>query len=73
MLHLAEWWYNSTYHTSIKTTPFQALYGYGPPNWKELVLKDTNVPEVRNQLAKSQKTIELHKDNLIMTQNRMRK
>ena len=71
-LHLAEWCYNSTYHTSAKMTPFQALYGYEPPNWKELVLKDTNVPEVRNQLEKSQKTIELLKDNLIMAQNRMR-
>ena len=70
-LHLAEWWYNSTYHTSEKMTPFQVLYGYEPPNW-ELVLNDTNVPEVRNQLEKSQKTIELLKDNLIMAHNRMR-
>ena len=53
-------------------TPFQALYGYEPPNWKELVLNDSNVPEVRNQLEKSQKTIELLKDNLIMAHNRMR-
>ena len=30
-LSLAEWWYNSTYHTSIHTTPFEALYGYPPP------------------------------------------
>ena len=53
-------------------TPFQDLYEYEPPNWKELVLNDTNVPEVGNQLEKYQKMIELLKDNLIMTQNRMR-
>ena len=53
-------------------TPFEALYGYEPPNWKELVLKDTNVLEVRNQIEKSQKTIELLKDNLIMEHNHMR-
>ena len=53
-------------------TPFQALYGYQAPNWKELVLNDTNVPEVRNQLRKSQKMIELLKDNLVTSQNRMR-
>ena len=53
-------------------TPFQALYGHEPTNWKDLVLKDTNVPEVRNQLENSQKTIDLLKDNLAMAQNHMR-
>ena len=56
----------------LKMTPFQALYGYEPPNWKELVMKETNVPEVRNQLEKSQKMIELLKDNLYTIQNCVR-
>jgi transposase InsO family protein len=29
-LPLAQWWYNSNFHSSLKTTPFQALYGYPP-------------------------------------------
>lgn len=30
-LHLAKWWYNTNYHSSLRCTLFQALYGYPPP------------------------------------------
>lgn len=29
-LFSAEWWYNTTYHASLKMTYFQALYAYVP-------------------------------------------
>ena len=49
-LHLAEWLYNSTYHTSAKMTPFQALYGYAPTGWKEIVQGDAKVRAINSQL-----------------------
>lgn len=28
---LAEWWYNSTFHSAIQSTPFEVVYGYPAP------------------------------------------
>ena len=37
-LALAEWWYNTSFHTSLNMTPFQALYGRTPPMLAESLL-----------------------------------
>lgn len=30
-LPLAEWWYNTTYHSAIRCTPFEVVFGQPPP------------------------------------------
>lgn len=30
-LPLAEWWYNTNFHSSIQTTPYEVVYGQPPP------------------------------------------
>ena len=30
-LTLTEWWYNTSYHTTTRMTPFEAVYGQKPP------------------------------------------
>ena len=71
-LHLAEWWYNSTYHTFAKLTPFQALYGYVPPRLKEIVQVHPKVPALKIQSELNHKIMQVLKDNLTMTQNHMK-
>lgn len=46
-LSLAGWWYNTTYHTSLQMTPFQALYGYPPPQINEFSISCNVSTEAR--------------------------
>lgn len=42
-LHLAEFWHNTSYHSSIKMTPFQALYGRTPPGIPDYLPRSTEI------------------------------
>lgn len=71
-LHLAKWSYNTTYHPSTKMTPFQALYGYEPPRWKDFALHNSKLQAIKNHLEENQRIINLLKENLTMARNRMK-
>jgi hypothetical protein len=46
-LHMGEYCYNTTYHMSIKMSPFRALYGYDAPSFIDVAFRDSRVPGIR--------------------------
>lgn len=72
-LPLAEYWYNSTYHTAIKMSPFQALYGFPAPIIAELAIPGPEDEEAQDFLAAKQNMLEQLKANLYQAQNRMKR
>jgi len=71
-LSLAEWWHNTSFHTSLNITPFQALYGFPPPMVAEVVLPDCPDDNARELLQNRQLATQLIRDNLIKAQSRIK-
>ena len=71
-LSLAEWWYNTSYHTSLNVIPFQALYGFPPHQVAEVILPDCPEEGARNILQTRQLANQLIKDNLLKAQARIK-
>jgi hypothetical protein len=71
-LALAEWWYNTSYHTSLNMTPFQALYGFPPPQVAEDIIPDCPDVTAQEQLRNRQVAIQVIKDNLFKAQCRIK-
>ncbi|XP_076911425.1 uncharacterized protein LOC143569378 [Bidens hawaiensis] len=69
---LAEWWYNTTYHSSIQTTPFEALYGYPPPLHNPYIPNDTKVEAVEVLHRDREAMITCLKQTLNDARNRMK-
>ena len=71
-LPLAEWWYNSSYHSSLQLTPFEALYGYKPPplplgpHLETIILAASHLLRERLRISSS------IKDHLAKAQQRMK-
>jgi hypothetical protein len=70
---MAEWWYNTSFHKSLRITPFQALYGFQPPMITEGILPDSISPEVKDIMRTRLSTLNNIKENLQLAQDRMKK
>ncbi|XP_026445457.1 uncharacterized protein LOC113346081 [Papaver somniferum] len=71
-LSLAEWWFNTNYHTSLKMTPFQALYGYIPTYMAFPMQTTTSVATVQEYLQERYHMLQLLREDLIQSQHRIK-
>ncbi|KAJ1685411.1 hypothetical protein LUZ63_016801 [Rhynchospora breviuscula] len=72
-LPLAEWWYNTNFHTSINTTPFQALYGYPPPQFSMGTPPKSEVQSVNDVIKERHQTLIELQQQLKKAQERVKK
>ncbi|KAJ1692442.1 hypothetical protein LUZ63_009140 [Rhynchospora breviuscula] len=70
---LAEYWYNTNFHSSIHTTPFKALYGYDPPVLALGSAPRCSVESVNELLRQRQQMLVNLKSQLVKAQDRMKK
>eukprot|EP00253_Pinus_taeda_P008739 PITA_08739 len=71
-LPLAEWWYNTSFHTATKMKSFMTLYGYQPPSITSYLRENSKVHAVEHHIEHQQQVLQLLKDNLVLAHNRMK-
>ena len=71
-LPLAEFWFNTSYHTATKVTPFEALYGFQSPKLLDYILGLTKTVAMDEFLLNSQQILGLLKSNLVVAQDKMK-
>lgn len=68
----AKYWYNTTFHSSIGMTPFQAVYGRTPPPIPAYELGSTVIGELEEQMASRDELLTELKQHLVTANNRMK-
>ncbi|XP_019414654.1 PREDICTED: uncharacterized protein LOC109326422 [Lupinus angustifolius] len=71
-LPLVEWWYNTTFHTSIQATPYEVVYGQPPPTSLPYLPGKSKVQLVDRSLAKRKEMLKVLKFHLRRAQDRMK-
>ncbi|KAG4954436.1 hypothetical protein AAZX31_14G142400 [Glycine max] len=68
-LSLAKWWYNTNFHSSIQTTPYEVVYDQAPPIQLPFMPGEVANPTVDRTLSKREQVIQLLKFHLTRAQN----
>lgn len=71
MLGWAEFHYNTSVHSGLKMTPFQALYGRTPPTIPSYTRGSTSIQALDDDLTERDAVLRSLKENLLAAQQRM--
>jgi len=71
-LPLAEWWYNTTFHTAIKATPYEIVYGQPPPIHLSYLPGESSIELVDRSLLKREQMLKVIKFHLKRAQESMK-
>ncbi|KAJ0854088.1 putative nucleotidyltransferase, Ribonuclease H [Helianthus annuus] len=71
-LPLAQWWYNTTFHSAIKMSPHEALYGIKPNIHIPYIPNDTDIEAAEVFHRDREGMIQKLKANLQVARNRMK-
>lgn len=61
-----EWWYNTAYHSSLRMTPYEALYGHPPPTHLVAVATTATSPEVQDWGKERERLMGILQDSLLI-------
>lgn len=67
-----EWCFNTAYHTSLKYTPFEVVYGFPSPHTVPHEIGSTKVASVEQCMIERDGLLSMLRNNLQLAQNRMK-
>ncbi|CAM8880125.1 unnamed protein product [Rhodiola kirilowii] len=71
-LPLAEWWYNTAFHTASKCTPYEIVYCQPPPIHLPYLPGESSCAVIDRSLQKREEVISMLKFHLLRAQHRMK-
>jgi transposase InsO family protein len=72
-LPLAEYWYNTCYHSALGTSPFEVLYGHAPSHFVLNTTDYCTIPVLQSFMQERQLMLQQVKLHLQRAQDRMKK
>uniref|UniRef100_A0A8R7Q3H5 Integrase catalytic domain-containing protein n=1 Tax=Triticum urartu TaxID=4572 RepID=A0A8R7Q3H5_TRIUA len=71
-LFLAEYWYNTTFHSSLGRTPFEVIYGHLPREFAVTQVEESSVPDLATWLQEREVMAQHLQQQLKHAQDRMK-